>query len=130
MDRNLQFDPGAMPSASADAFDGAAELLRAWCEGLRPDPDLTVSAWADAHRILSPRGANEAGPWRTSRTPYLQELMDALSPRHPAQRVVFMKYSHVGGSEGGCDGIGYVIDHAPNSPSHTSCPSPNLYRRA
>jgi hypothetical protein len=52
------------------AFDGAEDLLRAWRDGLTPDPDLTVSAWADRHRILSPRGANEAGPWRTSRTPY------------------------------------------------------------
>src|SRR5512144_2407751 len=51
------------------AFDGAGDLLRAWRNGLTPDPTLTVSAWADRHRILSPRGANEAGPWRTSRTP-------------------------------------------------------------
>ena len=36
------------------AFDGAAELLRAWCDGLRPDPDLTDSAYVDKHRILSP----------------------------------------------------------------------------
>jgi len=94
-------------------FDGAEDLLRAWREGLTPDPDFTVSAWADRHRILSPRGANEAGPWRTSRTPYLQELMDALSPRHPAQRVVFMKGSQLGASESGCNWIGYVIHHAP-----------------
>ncbi|MBK8174796.1 MAG: phage terminase large subunit family protein [Rhodospirillales bacterium] len=95
------------------AFDGGDALLRAWCHGLTPDPDLTVSTWADRHRILSPRGANEAGPWRTSRTPYLQELMDALSPRHPAQRVVFMKGSQLGASESGCNWIGYVIHHAP-----------------
>ena len=88
------------------AFDGAEELVRAWTAGLTPDPALTVSAWADRHRILSPRGANEAGPWRTSRTPYLQELMDALSPRHPAQRVVFMKGSQLGASESGCCWIG------------------------
>jgi hypothetical protein len=90
------------------AFDGAADLWRAWAAGLTPDPDLTVSMWADKHRILSPRGASEAGPWRTSRTPYLRDIMDALSPRHPAQRVVFMKGSQVGASEGGCCCIGYV----------------------
>ncbi len=104
---------GRTPAASPDGHDGTEDLLRAWCDGLTPDPDLTVSAWADTHRILSPRGANEAGPWRTSRTPYLQELMDALSPRHPAQRVVFMKGSQLGASEGGCNWIGYVIHHAP-----------------
>ena len=47
-------------------FDGAEELLRAWRDGLTPDPDLTVSAWADKHRVLSSRGASEAGPWRTA----------------------------------------------------------------
>ena len=29
------------------AFDGAADLLNAWASGLTPDPDLTVSVWAD-----------------------------------------------------------------------------------
>jgi phage terminase large subunit GpA len=77
-------------------FDGAEDMLRAWRDGLTPDPDLTVSAWADRHRVLSSRGASEAGPWRTSRTPYLREIMDALSPSHPCQRVTFMKGSQVG----------------------------------
>src|SRR5512134_4052448 len=76
--------PDAGPEVSL-SFDGAAELLRAWREGLTPDPDLTVSAWADAHRVLSPRGSSEAGRWRTSRTPYLRAIMDALSPRLPYQ---------------------------------------------
>ena len=96
------------------AFDGAADLWRAWAAGLTPDPDLTVSAWADKHRVLSPRGASEAEPWRTSRTPYLRDIMDALSPRHPAQRVVFMKGSQVGATEAAANWIGYVI-HQPAS---------------
>jgi len=57
---------------------------------------------------LSPRGANEVGPWRTSRTPYLQELMDALSPRHPTQRVVFMKGLQLGISEICCRAVAEV----------------------
>ena len=94
-------------------FDGARDLLRAWREGLTPDPDFTVSAWADKHRVLSSRGASESGPWRTSRTPYLHEIMDRLSPSHPCQRVVFMKGSQVGATEAGGNWIGYVIHHAP-----------------
>ena len=31
-------------------FDGVAEVLRTWGAGLRPDPDLTVSEWADRRR--------------------------------------------------------------------------------
>ena len=96
-----------------DDYDGAAAIAAAWADGLRPDPSLTVSAWADRHRVLSPRGANEAGPWRTARTPYLKEIMDHLSPSHPCQRVVFMKGAQTGGSEAGNNFLGYVIHHAP-----------------
>ena len=35
------------------AFDGAEDILRTWRRGMRPDPDLTVSEWADQHRWLS-----------------------------------------------------------------------------
>src|SRR5512134_3716254 len=110
------------------AFDGAEDLLRAWREGLTPDPDLTVSAWADKHRFLSSRGASEAGPWRTSRTPYLREIMDALSPSHPCQRVTFMKGSQVGATEAGGNWIGYVIHHAPG-PMLAVQPSVELAKR-
>lgn len=109
-------------------FDGAEDLLRAWRDGLTPDPDLTVSAWADRHRVLSSRGASEAGLWRTSRTPYLREIMDTLSPSHPCQRVAFMKGSQVGATESGGNWIGYVIHHAPG-PMLAVQPSVELAKR-
>ena len=40
-------------------FDGAEDMLRVWRNGMRPDPDLTVSEWADAHRWLSSRASAE-----------------------------------------------------------------------
>nr|WP_188901451.1 terminase gpA endonuclease subunit [Caldovatus sediminis] len=64
---------------------------------MAPEPALLVSEWADRHRVLGSRGSAEPGPWRTARTPYLREIMDALSPAHPARRVVFMKGAQVGG---------------------------------
>ena len=94
-------------------FDGAEDILRQWRKGMRPDPDLTVSEWADAHRWLSSRAAAEPGRYRTARAPYLREIMDALSPRHPAQRVSFMKAAQVGATEAGNNWIGFVIHHAP-----------------
>jgi phage terminase large subunit GpA-like protein len=101
------------PSADLESFDGAAEILAAWRDGMAPEPLLGVSDWADGHRILSGRGSAEPGPWRTARTPYLREIMDALSPHHPARRVVLMKGAQVGGTECGNNWIGYVIHHAP-----------------
>jgi len=94
-------------------FDGADDILRVWRRGIRPDPDLTVSQWADAHRKLSSRASAEPGQYRTSRTPYLRAIMDALSPGHPAQRITFMKAAQVGATEAGNNWIGFVIHHAP-----------------
>ncbi|WP_210879798.1 phage terminase large subunit family protein [Roseovarius autotrophicus] len=95
------------------AFDGAQDLLRAWSRGIRPDPDLTVSEWADRHRWLSSRASAEPGRYRTARTPYMREIMDALSPASPVQRVVFMKAAQVGATEAGNCFIGFVMHHAP-----------------
>jgi phage terminase large subunit GpA-like protein len=53
-------------------YEGAAEIERAWREGLTPDPLLTVSEWSDRHRMLSSKASAEPGRWRTSRTPYLK----------------------------------------------------------
>ena len=40
--------------------DGAAVFEKGFFDGLRPDPVLTVSEWADRHRYLSQRAS--AGP--------------------------------------------------------------------
>ena len=80
--------------------------------GLRPEPLLTISQWADRYRVLSQRASSEPGPWRTDRTPYLREIMDCLSPLSPIERVVFMKGSQIGGTECGNNWIGYVIHQA------------------
>ncbi len=85
----------------------------AFSQGLEPEPTTTVSAWADAHRFLSSTASAEPGPWRTQRTPYLREIMDCLSPSHPAQRVVVMAGAQVGKTECGNNWIGYVIHRAP-----------------
>lgn len=94
-------------------YEGALEIERAWREGLRPDPLLTVSEWSDRHRMLSSKASAEPGRWRTSRTPYLKAIMDCLSPTSPVERVVFMKAAQLGATEMGSNWIGYVIHHAP-----------------
>src|ERR1022692_5095024 len=69
--------------------------------GARPDPLLTISAWADTYRTLSQRASAEPGPWRTERTPYLGEIMDCLSPSSAVERVVFMAGAQIGKTECG-----------------------------
>ncbi|MGK7865520.1 phage terminase large subunit family protein [Falsiroseomonas sp. E2-1-a4] len=95
---------------------------------LRPPPQLTVSEWAERHRMLGSRASAEPGPWRTSRTPYLKDVMDALSAVHPARRVVFMKGAQVGATEGGNNWLGYIMHHVP-APALAVQPTVELAKR-
>lgn len=93
--------------------NAATVLWKAAQEGILPDPVLTVSEWSDTHRFLSQRASAEPGQWRTERTPYLKEIMDALSATSPVEKVVFMAGSQVGKTEAGNNWIGYIIDNCP-----------------
>lgn len=95
------------------ATSAEAIFLDAAIAGLRPDPLMTVSEWADEHRMLSSRASAEAGLWRTSRTPYLREIMDTLSPSSRYERTVMMKGAQVGATEAGNNWIGYIIHKNP-----------------
>jgi len=69
---------------------------QALANGLKPDPILTVSQWADKYRYLSTKASAEPGKYRTDRTPYLREPMDALSHMSTIREVIFKKGSQVG----------------------------------
>lgn len=88
-------------------------LRSAFLRALRPPPQQTVSEWADANRVLPSSSSAEPGPWRTDRVPYLREVMDVLSPSHPAMRVVLMKSARVGGTEAINNAIGCYMAQAP-----------------
>ena len=59
-----------------NADDLVADILRQY---LAPPPILTVTEWAERHRILSGKDSSEPGPYRVARTPYAREPMDCLS---------------------------------------------------
>lgn len=88
-------------------------VRKAFSRGAMPDPSRTVSQWADDFRVLSQEASSEPGRWRTSRTPYLKAIMDALSPQDPCEQVTFIKGAQVGGTEAGNNWCGYVIDYSP-----------------
>lgn len=98
---------------AAMAPDPEVPGSRPWAAGLRPEPHLTVSEWADAHRRLPQRSSAEPGPWRTSRTPYLREILDCLSATAPVDEVVMMFGGQLGKSETLLNHLGYIVDHAP-----------------
>lgn len=81
-------------------------------KAIKPKENLTVSEWADTHRILSEEGSAEPGQWKTSRNPPMREIMDSLSENASGEKVAFMKPSQWGGTEIGSNFIGYVMTHA------------------
>ena len=102
-----------MQSTPSDQQAILVGIRRAFTAAIRPDPALTISQWSDQYRILSRVSAGEPGRWRTSRTPFLREIMDCLSPSSPYSRVVFMKPAQIGGSEVLLNMLGYIIHYAP-----------------
>lgn len=84
-----------------------------WADGFKPDPEITVSEWADKNRVLSQKASAEPGPWRTERVPYLREVMDCLSTTSPVKDIVVCKGAQLGFTEVGNNFVGYVIDCAP-----------------
>ena len=91
----------------------AASVINNFMVGLRPEPNLLVSEWAQRYRIVP--GATSASPgiWRNDTAPYLSEIMDCLSPSHPCSTVTFQKSAQVGGTEIGTNWLGYIIDISP-----------------
>lgn len=100
----------------------------AFFDGLKPDPILTVSEWADAYRIISSKAGAEPGQWRTARTPYLREIMDELSPSSRTQEVVFIAGAQLGKTETGNNWLGFIMSHAPG-PTLAVQPSLDLAKR-
>ena len=96
---------------------GAARLnkaMRKVLAGMTPPDDLTVTQWAEAKRRLSAESAAEPGPWRTERTPYLREPMDAFTDPK-VRHIVMVAASQVGKSEFLNNCIGYIIDEDPGT---------------
>lgn len=93
--------------------NGRGYLFGALAKALRPRRHVSVSEWADSHRVLTRKASAEPGKWRTERTPYLREPMDALGVTSPVERVVLMFSAQIGKTEAALNWMGYVVDHAP-----------------
>jgi phage terminase large subunit GpA-like protein len=89
-------------------------VRRAMAEGLRPDREVWVDEWAEAHRLLPP-DTPEPGPFRFARTPYLIDIHRTMSPGSPWREGWWMKPHQVGGSVTGENLIGAWVCTAAGS---------------
>jgi len=76
----------------------AVEMIAALqSQFLAPPPRVDVSEWADRFRYIA-KGP-ERGPWRNSRTPYLEEPMQACSAYSPYNQVSLWFATQMGKTE-------------------------------
>lgn len=85
---------------------------KAALEFLSPPEDITVSQWAEEHRILDVRSSAMPGSWRNSVTPYLSEIMDTMND-YEIEETIFVKPTQVGGTEALLNRLGYAVSQDP-----------------
>jgi phage terminase large subunit GpA-like protein len=93
-----------------DADSLVAESQR---EFLAPPLLLTVTEWAERHRILSGKDSSEPGPYRAARTPYAREPMDCLSQTSPVEEVILQWGAQTSKTTIGSNWLGYLVDTNP-----------------
>lgn len=90
------------------------DFLKEIFKQFQPPKDLTVSEWAAENRVLVRQSSAEPGKWKNERTPYLVEIMNALSD--PAvSDITVAACAQVGKTEAELNFLGYIIDQDPGS---------------
>lgn len=89
------------------------EFIRKPLKYLCPPGKLTVSEWAEKHRILDPKTSAIPGPWRNNVTPYLIGIMDEFN-NPETEEIIYVKPTQVGGSESLNNMVGYVVMQDPS----------------
>ena len=104
------------PILQSVPFRSARAAIAALSSLVVPPRRLPVSDWLDENRVISKDYPSPfPGPWRTSRTPYLREPMNAFND--PAVEVIVLKFSsQVGKTEAqlGMLMYAYGVDPAPS----------------
>lgn len=75
----------------------------------RPDPYILMSEWAEQKFKLAEYSA-EKGSYRISRTPFMREILEELSPQSQTQEIVLMKPTQLAGTTGSLILICFGID--------------------
>jgi phage terminase large subunit GpA-like protein len=102
--------------------------VRGFQRWIRPERYLSLREWADEFRYLSSKSSAEPGKFRSSRTPYIREVMDALSNGSPYEVVVLMFGAQLGKTETLVSWMGYIADAAP-APTMIVQPSLDMAKR-
>lgn len=96
-----------------ETADKLSRATEAFADAIYPPDTMAVDEWADKYRMLPQSSAHENGPWRTSRFPFLKEIMKELSPDSDTRMVVVQKGAQLGFTETAINWMFYTIDQNP-----------------
>jgi phage terminase large subunit GpA-like protein len=78
--------------------------------------NILPSEWVEKNRVMSRELTSIPGKFSYENTPYLREVVDCLSPDHPARKVAVIKGAQIGYSSGVIEsGIGWIISENPGN---------------
>ena len=95
---------------------------------IKPDPYIDLVEWSNTYRRLPKESSVEPGRYRTSRTPYVEEILKELSPQSPTQEVVFVKPTQIGASELGNNFL-FAIAHRYPGPAMMAMPTDDMVKK-
>lgn len=77
---------------------------------------IKPSEWAEQNRTMTTAETPWPGPFRFTKSPGMREVLDCLSPNHPAKRIVLMCGAQIGKSVNVIEnGIGWIISENPGN---------------
>jgi phage terminase large subunit GpA-like protein len=79
-----------------------------------PPERLSISGWAEKYRVLTKPPAEEPGPLRLERTPYLRPIMDMVQDPE-VEQIVLCKSAQIAGTEAMLSILGYYVHQEPCS---------------
>src|SRR4030042_5148438 len=108
-----KYDPEKIEENQKKNYSIIIETLKGIFSTWAPPPSLTISQWADAHRVLSPESSAEPGQWMTERAEYQRGIMDAFNEPE-AEDIIIVSSSQVGKTEILNNVVGYYIEQDPS----------------
>jgi len=90
-------------------------IAQAISDGLRPPKLWNIVEWAERHIALDSRSSGTLGDWRVCNSPYVAEILEALSPDSPVTDVAVMKGSQLGITLMAHIWMGFLISEHPSN---------------
>lgn len=100
------------PTATTAKNKKWPEYIAAAFATFRPPERIGVAEWADRYRVLDEKSSGAPGPWKTSRTPYLKEVMDSFCDPL-VEEIAFCAGSQIGKTEAEYNMLCYAVDQDP-----------------